>query len=73
MFHFRKISKNEFLDGKTSKNEVLDPAKKRAEMAFDRFDKNKDGYITKEELAKASSRISEEQVCILGCPKCKKV
>ena len=34
----------------------------KAELAFNVFDKNHDGYITKNEMLKASKNLTKEQV-----------
>ena len=34
----------------------------KAELAFNVFDKNRDGYITKNEMLKASKNLTKEQV-----------
>jgi len=43
-------------DGKISKDEFLNAAKKRAEMRFIKLDANSDGYLTKDELGQAKAK-----------------
>lgn len=43
-------------DGKISKEEFLNAAKKRAEMRFIKLDANSDGSLTKDELAQAKGK-----------------
>ena len=53
------ISREEFL-GEPSK--PADEANAKAERAFNVFDKNRDGYITKAEMMKMSKNITKAQV-----------
>ena len=46
-------------DGKISKEEFMDAAKKRAEARFQKLDANGDGYITKDELDAAKAKRGE--------------
>ena len=63
MFVFcRKISKEEFT-GEKPKAKDMDPESK-AELAFNVFDKNHDGYVTKSEMLKVSKNLTKEQVCV---------
>lgn len=55
----RKISREEFI-GEAPKPKVDPDAK--AELAFNVFDKNHDGYVTKSEMLKASKNLTKEQV-----------
>ena len=65
MFVNRVISKEEFLGeplrsssrrGSTAEKEA------KADIAFKVFDKNHDGYITKEEMLKTSKNLTKKQV-----------
>jgi hypothetical protein len=56
---FRKISREEFV-GEAPKRK--DSSEAKAELAFNVFDKNHDGYITKGEMLKVSKNLTKEQV-----------
>ena len=60
ILYFRKISREEFV-GQEAKPKVMGTDAK-AELAFNVFDKNHDGYITKNEMLKASKNLTKEQV-----------
>ena len=63
---YRVISKEEFLGEPTAKS----PSRRgsyvekeaKADLAFKVFDRNHDGYITKEEMLKASKHLTKKQV-----------
>lgn len=59
--HDGKISKEEFCGEDPSKPKNLEPEAK-AELAFNVFDRNHDGYITKNEMLKASKNLTKAQV-----------
>jgi len=46
-------------DGKISKDEFMEAAKKRAEARFQKLDANGDGFITADELNAAKSKRAE--------------
>ena len=68
-FHFRKISKEEFVGGPSAterrKSGVGLDTDAKAELAFNVFDKNRDGYVTKNEMLKVSKNLTKEQVMLL--------
>ena len=62
----RVISREEFLGGSLSKNSSrrgsLAEKEAKADLAFKVFDKNHDGYITKDEMLKTSKNLTKKQV-----------
>ena len=64
--HYRVISKEEFLGEPALKS----PSRRgsyvekeaKADLAFKVFDRNHDGYITKEEMLKGSKNLTKKQV-----------
>ena len=66
MIHYRVISKEEFLGEPALKS----PSRRgsyvekeaKADLAFKVFDRNHDGYITKEEMLKGSKNLTKKQV-----------
>ena len=66
---FRKISKEEFVGGPSAterrKSGVGLDTDAKAELAFNVFDKNHDGYVTKNEMLKVSKNLTKEQVMLL--------
>ena len=68
MFHDRKISKEEFLGepepkGSSRRGSTTDKDTK-ADLAFNAFDRNRDGYITKQEMLKTSKNLTKKQVSV---------
>jgi len=71
IMHLMQIADKDH-DGKISREEFVGPEKppkakgmgtdEKAELAFNVFDKNHDGYITKNEMLKASKNLTKEQV-----------
>jgi len=59
--HDGKISREEFVGQEKTKPKSMGTEEK-AELAFNVFDKNHDGYITKNEMLKASKNLTKEQV-----------
>jgi Ca2+-binding EF-hand superfamily protein len=66
------ISREEFLgdppkdhaaDAAAAATAAAEAAEKRVERAFNVFDKNNDGYITKAEMLKLCKNLTKEQVC----------
>jgi len=64
--HDGKISKEEFVGGPSAterrKSGVGLDTDAKAELAFNVFDKNRDGYVTKNEMLKVSKNLTKEQV-----------
>ena len=55
--------------GEAPKKVELESAEKRAERAFKVFDKNHDGFVTKDEMLKLCKNLSKEQASTsLKCP-----
>ena len=62
------MSREEFL-GEAPKKVELESAEKRAERAFKVFDKNHDGFVTKDEMLKLCKNLSKEQASTnFKCP-----
>ena len=64
----RVISKEEFLGESRSRNSSrrgsMAEKEAKADLAFKVFDKNHDGYITKEEMLKTSKNLTKKQVTL---------
>ena len=58
--HLRFVSREEFM-GEAPKKVQLESAEKRAERAFNVFDKNHDGFVTKDEMLKLCKNLNKEQ------------
>ena len=58
---YRKISREEFVGTEKPKGKSMNTDAK-AELAFNVFDKNHDGYITKNEMLRGSKNLTKEQV-----------
>ena len=57
----RFISREEFLGEAPKRQPEPESAEKRAERAFKVFDKNHDGYVTKDEMLRLCKNLSKEQ------------
>ena len=59
---FRKISREEFVNNAKPKPKRSKELKNKAKLAFNAFDSNQDGFVSKAELWKASNNLTMEQV-----------
>ena len=66
LLSYRVISKEEFLGEPAAKSSSRRGAyvekEAKADLAFKVFDRNHDGYITKEEMLKGSKNLTKKQV-----------
>ena len=59
--HLRFVSREEFMGEAPKRQPEPESAEKRAERAFKVFDKNHDGFVTKDEMLKLCKNLSKEQ------------